>query len=121
MITPLAPREAISLTLRAHPIECAGRGEVTCLCRTHGWMSRTAYHDHLTDELLMALRDAAPVGDRRQDLEGAVVSVDVSTGDHDAFRRIFARVSGTQYDPQTGGTMLLAEETGDNNDRQESS
>lgn len=45
-------------------------------------------------------------------VNGATVSVDVSTGDHDAGARVFGRICGVQEDD--GSLMLLAELVEDN-------
>lgn len=109
-------RETMARVLRMHQIQCTGLGEVTCAattCRERGWMSWVDYHDHIADELVTHAQQYIP------QTEGMSVSVDVSTGDHDANHRLFARVTGSQYDTQAGRTMLLAEAVEDNNDRQE--
>ena len=51
----VASRERVVEVLTTHRIECTGPGEVTCRdCRDKGWMSWSAYRQHVADALLAA-------------------------------------------------------------------
>lgn len=58
-----ADRDTIIGVLAEHTIECTGVGEVSCRgCRETGWMSWTAYREHIADAIIAAT--AEPVGVR---------------------------------------------------------
>jgi hypothetical protein len=48
--------DLIAETLRAHPVECTGPGEVTCRgCRDKGWMSWRDFYAHQAQAVTEAL------------------------------------------------------------------
>lgn len=51
----MTARIEVVKVLRKHRVECTGLGEVTCRsCRDLGWMSWSAFYEHIADALKAA-------------------------------------------------------------------